>query len=134
MRLILVVIAVQHAIRTESLWRQIRYLSFQVVGYGFDGAPHCVAPKPPQSNKTSAMAEPPTTLSCLSHNMSCHPVPQKQIGTPAQLREPTRTPLLYSRPVIRSPKKAPEGAKREEGGQNAVFFVGKPGHGAPLSP
>jgi len=46
----------------------------------------------------------------LSHKTSCHPSPQKQMGTPAQLREPTRTPLLHSRPVTRSPRKAPEGA------------------------
>jgi len=71
----------------------------------------------------------------LSHKTSCHPSPQKQIGTPAQLREPTRTPLLYSRPVTRSPRKTPEDAKREEGGENAVmFFVGKPGHGRPAVP
>jgi len=71
----------------------------------------------------------------VSHKTSCHPSPQKQIGTPAQLREPTRTPLLYSRPVTRSPRKTPEGAKREEGGENEdIFFVGKPGHGRPAVP
>ena len=79
-------------------------------------------------------------LSCvcgtpLSHETSCHPSPQKQIGTPAQLREPTRTPLLYSRPVTRSPRKTPEGAKREEGGENAVIFLwGCRATRAPLSP
>jgi len=71
----------------------------------------------------------------MSHETSCHPSPQKQIGTPAQLREPTRTPLLYSRPVTRSPRKTPEGAKREEGGENAVIFLwGSRATGAPLSP
>jgi len=59
----------------------------------------------------------------LSHKTPCHPSPQKQIGTPAQLREPTRTPLLYSRPVTRSPRKTPEGAKMEDGGENAVMFL-----------
>jgi len=49
----------------------------------------------------------------LSHKTPCHPSPQKQIGTPTQLREPARTPLLYSRPVTRSHKKTPEAAKRE---------------------
>jgi len=43
----------------------------------------------------------------LSHKTPCHPSPLKQIGTPAQLREPTRTPSLYSRPVTRSPRKTP---------------------------
>jgi len=71
----------------------------------------------------------------LSHKTSCHPSPQKQIGTPAQLREPTRTPLLHSRPVTGSPRKTPEGAKREEGGENAVIFLwGSRATGAPLSP
>ena len=71
----------------------------------------------------------------LSHKTSCHPSPQKQIGTLAQLREPTRTPLLYSRPVTRSPRKTPEGAKREEGGENAVIFLWRSrATGAPLSP
>ena len=71
----------------------------------------------------------------LSHETSCHPSPQKQIGTPAQLRKPTRTPLLYSRPVTRSPRQTPEGAKREEGGENAVIFLwGSRATGAPLSP
>ena len=70
----------------------------------------------------------------VSHETSCHPSPQKQIGTPAQMREPTRTPLLYSRPVTRSPRKTPEGAKREEGGENAVIFLwGSRATGAPLS-
>ena len=62
-------------------------------------------------------------LQSVSHISTCHPSPQKQIRTPAQLREPTRTPLLYSRPVTRSPRKTPEGAKREEGGENAVIFL-----------
>jgi len=71
----------------------------------------------------------------LSHKTSCHPSPQKKIGTPAQLREPTRTPLFYSRPVTRSPRRTPEGAKREEGGENAVMFLwGSLATGAPLSP
>jgi len=71
----------------------------------------------------------------LSHKTPCHPSQQKQIGTPAHLREPTRTPLLYSRPVTRSPRKTPEGAKREEGGENAVMFLwGSLATGAPLSP
>jgi len=75
------------------------------------------------------------TARSVSHETSCHPSPQKQIGTPAQLREPTRTPLLYFRPVTRSPRKTPEGAKREEGGENAVIFSwGSRATGAPLSP
>ena len=72
---------------------------------------------------------------CMSHKTPCHPSPQKQIGTPAQLREPTRTPLLYSRLVTPSPRKTPEGAKTEEGGENAVIFLwGSRATGAPLSP
>jgi len=71
----------------------------------------------------------------LSHKTPCHPSLQKQIGTPARRREPTRTPFLYSRPVTRSPRKTPEGAKRKEEGENAVIlFVGKPGHGRPAVP
>jgi len=70
----------------------------------------------------------------LSHKTPCHPSPQKQIGTPAQLREPTRTPLLYSRPMTRSPRKTPEGAKREEGGENAVNCCGEAGPRAPRCP
>jgi len=70
----------------------------------------------------------------LAHKTPFHPSPQKQIGTPAQLREPTRTPLLYSRPVTRSPRKTPEGAKREEGGENAVIFCGEAGPRAPRWP
>jgi len=71
----------------------------------------------------------------LSHKSPCHPSPQKQIETPAQLREPTRTPLLYSRPVTRSPRKTPEGAKTEEGSENALIFLwGSRATGAPLSP
>jgi len=77
----------------------------------------------------------PLMAAALSHETSCHPSPKKQIGTPAQLREPTRTPLLYSCPVTRSPRKTPEGAKREEGGENAVIFLwGSRATGAPLSP
>jgi len=76
-------------------------------------------------------------MDSVMHKTPFHPSPQKQKGTPAQLREPTRTPLLYSRPVTWSPRKTPQGAKREKGGGNAViFFVGKPGHGrlaVPLS-
>jgi len=71
----------------------------------------------------------------LSHKTPCLPSPQKQIGTPAQLMEPTRTPSLYARPVTRSPRKTPECAKREEGGENAVIFLwGSRATGAPLSP
>ena len=71
----------------------------------------------------------------VSHKTPCHPSPQKQIGTPAQLTEPTRTPLLYSRPETRSPRKTPEGAKREEGGENAVVFLwGSRATGVSLSP
>ena len=71
----------------------------------------------------------------LSHKTPCHPSPQKQIGTPAQLREPTRPPLLYFRPVTRSARKTLEGAKREEGGENAVVFLWESrATGAPLSP
>jgi len=70
----------------------------------------------------------------LSHKSPCHPSPQKQMGTPAQLREPTRTPLLYSRPLTRSPRKTPEGATRENGGENAVFLLlGSLATGSPLS-
>ena len=77
----------------------------------------------------------PLSWPSVSHKTPCHPSPQKQVGTPAQLREPTPTPLLYSRPVTRSPRKTPEGAKREEGGENAVFFLwGSRATGAPLSP
>jgi len=71
----------------------------------------------------------------LSHKTLCHFSPQTQIGTPAQLREPTCTPLLYSRPGTRSPRITPEGAKREEGGENAVIFLWvSRATGAPLSP
>jgi len=71
----------------------------------------------------------------LSHKTPCHPSTQKQIETPAQLREPTRTPLISSRPAARSSRKPPEGAKREEGGENAVmFWGGSRATGAPLSP
>jgi len=73
-------------------------------------------------------------FTCLSHKTPCHPSQQKQIGTPAQLREPIRTPLLYSRPVTRSPRKTPEGTKREEGGENAVIFLwGSRATGAPVA-
>jgi len=58
---ILVVLAVKHAIRTEKLCRQIPDRPFQVVGCGFDRAPHCVALKSLSSNQRSAMAEPPTS-------------------------------------------------------------------------
>jgi len=76
-----------------------------------------------------------TSQESASHKTPCHPSPQKQIGTPAHLREPTSTPLVYSRPVTRSPRKTPEGAKREEGGENAVLFLwGSRATGAPLSP
>jgi len=70
----------------------------------------------------------------LSHTTPCHPSPQKQIGTPAELREPTRTPVLNSRPVTRSPRKTPEGAKREEGGESADTFCGEAGPRAPRCP
>jgi len=71
----------------------------------------------------------------LSHKTPCHSSPQKQIGTPAQLGEPIRTPLLYSRPVTRSPRRTLEGAKTEEEGENAVTFLcGSRTTGAPLSP
>jgi len=77
----------------------------------------------------------PCCCTNLSYKTPCHPSPQKQIGTPAQLWEPTRTPLLYSRPVTRSPRKTLESAKREEGGENAVIFLwGSRATGAPLSP
>jgi len=79
---------------------------------------------------------PPTRHhSSLSHKTLCHPSPQKQIGTPAQLREPTRTPLLYSRPVTRSPRKTSDGAKRGKGGENAdIFLWGSRATGAPPCP
>jgi len=70
----------------------------------------------------------------MSHNTPCHPSSQKQIGTPAQLREPARTPLLYSLPVTRSPGKPPEGAERLRGGENAVGFCGEAGPRAPRCP
>jgi len=71
----------------------------------------------------------------LSHKTSCGPSAQKQIETPAQLREPTRTPLLHSRRVTLSPRKTPEGAKREEGRENEVVLLwGSRATGAPLSP
>jgi len=71
----------------------------------------------------------------VSHKTPCHPSPQKRRGTHAQLREPTRTPLLYSRPVTWSPRKTPDCAKRGEEGENAVFFLwGSRAKGAPLSP
>ena len=70
----------------------------------------------------------------MSHKTPCHPSPQKQIGTPAQLREPARTPLLYSLPVTRSHRKTPESAKREEGGKNAVVFCGEAVPQAPCCP
>jgi len=78
-------------------------------------------------------------IPCCSTNLSqktlCHPSLQKQIGTPAQLREPTRTSLLYSRPVTRSHRETPRGAKREVGRENAVIFLlGSRATGAPLSP
>ena len=60
MSLILVVLAMGYAIRTDFLCRHIPDLPLQVVGCGFDGAPHCVAPKSPENNQRSAMAEPPT--------------------------------------------------------------------------
>jgi len=58
--LILVVLAVGHAIRTEYLCSQIPDRPFQVVCCGFDGAPHCVALKLLESTERSAMAKPPT--------------------------------------------------------------------------
>jgi len=71
----------------------------------------------------------------VSHKTPCHPSPQKQIETPAQLREPARKPLLYSLPVTRSPRKTPKGAKREEGRENAVILLwGSRATGVPLSP
>jgi len=78
-------------------------------------------------------------IPCCSTNLSlktpCQPSPHKQIGTPAQLSAPTHTPLLYSRPVTRSPRKTPEGVKREEGGENAVIILwGSRDTGAQLSP
>jgi len=71
----------------------------------------------------------------LSHNTQCRPSPQKQIRTTAHLRETTCTPLLHSRPVPRSSTELLEGAKREEGGENAVIFLwGSRDTGTPLSP
>jgi len=61
--LILVVLAVGYAIRTEYVCRQIPDRPFQVVGCGFDGAPHCVALKSLESIQRSALAEPPTISS-----------------------------------------------------------------------
>ena len=63
------------------------------------------------------------------------PSPQKQIETPAQPREPTRPPLLYSRLMTRSPRKSHKCSKREEGRENAVIVLcGSRATGAPLSP
>jgi len=71
----------------------------------------------------------------MSHKKPCHPCTEKQTGTLAQLREPTRKPLLSSLQVTRLPRKTPDGAKREEGGENAVIFLwGSRATGAPLSP
>ena len=74
------------------------------------------------------------TRRCVAPNTPCHPSPQNQIGTPAQLREPARTPLLYSLPVTRSPRKPPEGAKREEGCESAVVFCEEARQRAPRCP
>jgi len=71
----------------------------------------------------------------VSHITPCGPSPQKQIGTRAQLRKPTRKPLINSRLVTQSPTKTPEVAKREEGRENAVMVLcGNRATGAPLSP
>jgi len=79
--LILVVLAVGHAIRTEYLCRQIPGLPFQVVGFGFEGAPHCLAPKLPGSNQRSAMAEPPTTRQQLGATVWSPPTSsRRQLG------------------------------------------------------
>lgn len=59
MSFILDVLAVGHTIRTENLW--LPDLLFEVAGSGFYEAPHCVAPKSPESSQRSAMTEPPTT-------------------------------------------------------------------------
>ena len=50
-------LAVGHAIRTVNMCRQIPDRPFEVVGCGFHGAPHCVAPKSLESNQRNAMAE-----------------------------------------------------------------------------
>jgi len=77
----------------------------------------------------------PGSRNPLSHKTPCHPSPQKHIGTPAQLRDPARTPVLNSHPVTRSRRKTPEGSKREEGCENAVICLwGSRATGAPLSP
>ena len=98
------------------------------------------SPVPRQRSPVASVPAPdvsqkiPCCSTNLSHKTPCHPSPQKQIGTPAQLRGPTRTPFLYSRPVTRSPRKTPEGARREEGGENAVILLwGSRATGAPLS-
>ena len=71
----------------------------------------------------------------MSHIQPCGPSPQKQIGTPAQLREFTRKPLRNSRLVTRSPRKTPEGTKTEEGRENAdMDLCANRATGAPLSP
>jgi len=49
----------------KSLCRQISDRPFQVVGCGFGGAPHWVAPKLLESNQRSAMTEPPTILGAM---------------------------------------------------------------------
>jgi len=58
--LIFVVSAVGKAIRTEHLCHQIPDLPFQVVGCGFDGAPHFVAPKLLEKKQISVKAQPLT--------------------------------------------------------------------------
>jgi len=70
----------------------------------------------------------------LSQKTPCHPSPQKHTETPAQLREPTRAPLLYSRPVTLSPGKTLEGAKRVEEGETAGLLLWKAGQRWPRCP
>ena len=128
------------AARTEALTHHV----FVTMQQGFEHLddfenasyhPYNVLPDEPPPTVLLRTTPGDAALAFMSHKTPCHPSPQKQIGTPAQLRESTRTPLLYSRPVTRSPRKAPEGAKREEGGENAVMFLwGSRATGAPLSP
>jgi len=107
------------------------------------GHGHAHESSPVTRQRTPATRVPAPDISqripCCSTKFSlktpCDPSPQKLIGTPAQLREPTRTPLLYSRLVTRSLRETPEGAKREEGGENAdIFFCGEAGPRAPRCP
>jgi len=76
---ILVVVAVEHAIRTKELCGQIPDRPFQVVGAGFVGAPRCVAPKSPESSKRSPMVEPRTIMIACDLTVD-RPVPSLELN------------------------------------------------------